>query len=552
MNEFNYSYVWENTTGNLLSRTDHIHGLTESFDYDNLERLEEITEGTNIYTNDYDLVGNFEEKHDVGAHNVPSGQYQAGSIENDEELISFHDQNVSFTTYNEPKVISENNVNLQFEYRHHGHRTSSRLSHVSGPSATAIETKKYYPEMGYEEFTDEVNDMRYHIFHESVNGKIISMIVKEEDLAITGGDGTFTTPTGEGYNSVYTDHLGSILKITDENGGNLAKQSFDAHGRKRNPFNWQYSTSPVNNPDWLYRGYTGHEHLDEFALVHMNGRLYAPLTGRMLSPDNYVQAPLTTQGYNRYAYAFNNPLKYTDPSGEFFVADSWAVGFVDGFFSTSSDRWNAGLNEANHRASMDARIWGGLFASDPNKSFGGRVWEVTSRLTWQLPQTTLGFLWNQGNNTVGRVEDVEYFHGATFVVGAARGGNAVSLGSYISISPVSEDDQANIRIGQDGYTTMHEYGHYLQSQKSGPLYLLKYGIPSALGDADWTEHDANTRAANYFQKIDPSFNWVQTPSRYRTLADKVHNPRWFEYPLFFLGGGIGTSLIIGKNWSEPW
>jgi len=48
----------------------------------------------------------------------------------------------------------------------------------------------------------------------------------------------------------------------------------------------------------------------------MNGRLYDPLMARMLSVDNYVQMPGYTQNYNRYSYVLNNPLKYTDPTGE--------------------------------------------------------------------------------------------------------------------------------------------------------------------------------------------------------------------------------------------
>lgn len=35
----------------------------------------------------------------------------------------------------------------------------------------------------------------------------------------------------------------------------------------------------------------------------------------MLSPDPVTQAPENGQNYNRYSYAYNNPLKYTDPSG---------------------------------------------------------------------------------------------------------------------------------------------------------------------------------------------------------------------------------------------
>ena len=44
--------------------------------------------------------------------------------------------------------------------------------------------------------------------------------------------------------------------------------------------------------------------------------MYDPLLGRFLSPDNFVQMPDFTQSYNRYAYCLNNPLKFTDPSGE--------------------------------------------------------------------------------------------------------------------------------------------------------------------------------------------------------------------------------------------
>ena len=63
------------------------------------------------------------------------------------------------------------------------------------------------------------------------------------------------------------------------------------------------------------RGYTGHEHLDDIGIIHMNGRIYDPRLGRMLSPDPVTQAPENGQNYNRYTYAYNNPLKFTDPSG---------------------------------------------------------------------------------------------------------------------------------------------------------------------------------------------------------------------------------------------
>jgi RHS repeat-associated protein len=55
--------------------------------------------------------------------------------------------------------------------------------------------------------------------------------------------------------------------------------------------------------------------MDDVAIIHMNGRLYSPSLGRMLSPDPVTFAPEDAQGYNRYSYVLNNPLRYTDPSG---------------------------------------------------------------------------------------------------------------------------------------------------------------------------------------------------------------------------------------------
>ena len=127
--------------------------------------------------------------------------------------------------------------------------------------------------------------------------------------------------------------------------------------------------------------FTVHEHYDVFGIINMNGRCYDPWLGRMLSPDNYVQAAGYSQNYNRYSYALNNPLVYTDPDGEFIVIDSWLVGFIDGFFSSGSNRFNNAWKGANHRAGNDAKIWGGLFVSDLNRSFFGRVWKITSRLS---------------------------------------------------------------------------------------------------------------------------------------------------------------------------
>ena len=117
---------------------------------------------------------------------------------------------------------------------------------------------------------------------------------------------------------IYRDYQGSITHITNSSGTLVQELSYDAWGRLRNP-STQVAYQPGSEPElFLGRGYTGHEHLQQFGLINMNARLYDPALGRFLSPDPYVQSPDFTQNFNRYSYVLNNPMSYTDPSGYFF------------------------------------------------------------------------------------------------------------------------------------------------------------------------------------------------------------------------------------------
>ncbi len=77
----------------------------------------------------------------------------------------------------------------------------------------------------------------------------------------------------------------------------------------------------------------------------MNGRVYDPTTSRFLSPDPYVQMPGVRSGFNRYSYCLNNPLIYTDPSGEvwqyvFMAAGAYLNGMMYNEFEVNPIEWN--------------------------------------------------------------------------------------------------------------------------------------------------------------------------------------------------------------------
>jgi RHS repeat-associated protein len=91
--------------------------------------------------------------------------------------------------------------------------------------------------------------------------------------------------------------------------------AFDAWGLRRNAATWAPLASPFAGTQPTKRGYTGHEHLDNVELVHMNGRVQDPKLGLFISADPLVQAPYHSPSHNRYSYVWNNPASLVDPSG---------------------------------------------------------------------------------------------------------------------------------------------------------------------------------------------------------------------------------------------
>ncbi|MBX3053329.1 MAG: RHS repeat-associated core domain-containing protein [Caldilineaceae bacterium] len=103
---------------------------------------------------------------------------------------------------------------------------------------------------------------------------------------------------------VHADHLTSTSVETDGNGGQNASRSYYAYGEVR-------ASSGTLHTD---RTYTGQKS-DGTGLLYYNARYYDPALGTFLSPDTLVPDAGAVVDYNRFAYARNNPLKFSDPSG---------------------------------------------------------------------------------------------------------------------------------------------------------------------------------------------------------------------------------------------
>lgn len=314
-------------TGNLNFRKDAIKNLTETFTYDNLNRLtaSSVNSVQQLATS-YDVIngasrGNIMSKTDAGNYVYKTDKINAvayvtnpAGAQTPPAVISTALQQITYTPFQKTASIDQNGYRLDYTYA----ADMERIKSVLKQNGAVVETKYYFGAM---EVQTKAGITRYIHYINAGNG-LCAIAVKENGV------------TKLYY--AYTDYLGSILTLTDNVNTPIAKQSFDAWGRYRNPDDWTYTNVPTQ-PVWLYRGFTGHEHLKEFALINMNGRMYDPVLGRMLSPDNYVPLPWNTQGYNRYGYANNNPLVYVDPDGNFFW---FLIPVAVGAILNVADHWN--------------------------------------------------------------------------------------------------------------------------------------------------------------------------------------------------------------------
>ncbi len=111
---------------------------------------------------------------------------------------------------------------------------------------------------------------------------------------------------------LHTNYNGSIEKISDKNGNVVDSMSYTPFGQRRMYSDWSKTDTAKHLID---RGFTGQQHLDNFALINFNGRMYDPVLAHFLSPDPYIQNPENPLNYNRYSYCLFSPLQYVDPTG---------------------------------------------------------------------------------------------------------------------------------------------------------------------------------------------------------------------------------------------
>jgi RHS repeat-associated protein len=313
------SYTYD-ALDNVKEIHDKHQGIESTYTYDNMNRVtwvnyKNLSQNTYLYKHlsnkqrilglsftlryRYDTIGNITFKSDIGDYAYDRGAHQvtnAGGVDYDYDangnVIQKGDLTITYSAFNKPIAFDDGTTTTEFFYAPNRARYKKTMNG---------DTTYYAGKLFEKEIKGE--DVRYKNFIYA-GSEVVAINIEEDD-------GTLLIPS---IRYLHKDALGSVDTITNASGQVVQRVSYKPFG-DRIVGSWHNESS---EEAITKRGFTGHEHISEFNLIHMNGRVYDPTIGRFLSADPHIQAPYDTQSFNRYSYVKNNPLKYTDPSGFFF------------------------------------------------------------------------------------------------------------------------------------------------------------------------------------------------------------------------------------------
>lgn len=298
---------------------------TQTLTYDDLDRMLAAngpygTGGANsTFTYAYNEIGNMTMNPQVGAYTYPlSGpttvRPHAATVAGPYPIT--YDNNGNVLTMTDPTGFFGYNAT---------YNTDNRLSSVTTTFASVPTTTTF------------VYDGDGGRVKKTVGTTTTRYISKLYECETTGGSTTCTQFVWAGDQRVATistggtiqywngDHLGSTNMITNSSGARVQTLAYYPYGDIR--VNQSSATPAVD----VHYKYTGNELDASSNLYFYEARYYHPVFGRFVAPDTIVPDFHDPQSLNRYTYANNNPLRYTDPTGHCplcVIAIGFAIGAI--------------------------------------------------------------------------------------------------------------------------------------------------------------------------------------------------------------------------------
>jgi RHS repeat-associated protein len=471
---YSYSMTSYAPNGNVLGVNDSVNG-NWVYKYDDFNRLTcsnlssngtcaAPTNGTPTYTYDYDRFGN--RWHQNGPQSMQlsfsGNNNRMDGYSYDDAGNLLNDGNYAYTYDAENRIIQ---VNLPgpggalvatYTYDANGHRVSKTSGGVS---------------LAY------LYDTEGHVVVETNLNTSPAAWTRGEIFAVGRHIATYSGGSSGTTNFIETDWLGTERVRTNHSGAVCETIT-------SLPFGDGHSTS-TSCGDVSPLQFTGKERDNESGLDYFGVRYYGSAAGRFTSVDPiHVTRDriLDPQQFNLYAYTRNNPMKYVDPDGRYFVGtDGKRVAFT-----IDKGQITFGAN-----ASADLKRMTGLVSASGSatalakfSAAAGNDTKIDFRIVTEKVDNGLGGLhqaqdkngtplkWVAGDNGTG------HFDGTVAFITDKNGNNAYQ-GATVTVyeGNISNGNQAETESAMVGVFS-HELEHDIDQQSIDAIKDRQEGRPN--------------------------------------------------------------------------
>ncbi len=146
---------------------------------------------------------------------------------------------------------------------------------------------------------------------------------------------TYINSTAQPVTYYYiTNMQGDVVYLVDEQGQEVAHYTYDPFGKVLSAEGDMADVNPLRYRGYFYDDVTG--------FYYLQSRYYDPAICRYINADSYLSTGQGFLGYNAFAYCANNPVNYTDGSGNFFdtIFDVISIGFsIADVIANPTDPW---------------------------------------------------------------------------------------------------------------------------------------------------------------------------------------------------------------------
>ncbi len=270
--------------------------VTESYGYDALDRLlsaSAVNEfGTVSFT--YDPVGN-------RVQQVLNGEQTQYTYLPYDKLATAGEWTFTYDTNG--NTLSKTSETAEWSYQYDVvdrltevlHNTQVIATYVYNGNSQRIKKTEWNPDSQQYETTVYLY-AQGNVYYEK------NVTTGHDALYLYGPTGRIAKKVGDETMYYHTDHLGSTRLLTDQAGNPVTAVEYSPFG------------TPEQSGGKERYLFTGQE-MDSTGLYYCKARYYDPETGRFLTRDSSSGDYRRPRSLNKYVYCLNNPLRYSDPSG---------------------------------------------------------------------------------------------------------------------------------------------------------------------------------------------------------------------------------------------